>query len=117
MGTAGAGVFDNDAAMDARSDVTRHIRSAIDDFLSSSRFGVEDTESVVGYVALLTGLIETCQASGPSRQEASVWRDKVLAAFDDEIDELDPVPGFKEERRAVIVTTFERFLAACAANE
>jgi hypothetical protein len=116
MGTAGAGVFENDAAMDARDDVTSHITSAIEDFLGAEMFGVEDTESVVAYVALLTGLIETCQANRPGLQKAAGWQGKVLEAFDNEIDELDPAPGFKEERRAVIVTTFERFLTACASD-
>jgi hypothetical protein len=116
MGTAGAGVFENDAAMDARDDVANHITAAIEDFLSAATFGVEDTESVVAYVALLTSLIETCQASGPSPQEAAGWRDKVLEVFDSEIDELEPAPGFKEERRTVIVATFEHFLAACSSD-
>jgi hypothetical protein len=116
MGTFGPGVFDNDAAMDTRDDVTNYIIAGLEDFLGVANFGVEETESVVAYVALLTGLIETCRARGPGLQEATAWQNKVLEAFDNKIDRMGPAPRFKAERRAVIVATFERFLAVCASD-
>jgi hypothetical protein len=46
----------------------------------------------------------------PNKSTVQNWKDKYLAIWDAEIDSLSPMPGFKEQRRKVIIETFDRLL-------
>ena len=50
----------------------------------------------------------------PSPAEVDTVRDRWLAGWDAYIDQLDPKPEFKRDRRAVIRETFARFRSICA---
>jgi hypothetical protein len=46
----------------------------------------------------------------PKPETVSRWADQYLRLYDEQIDKIDPIAGFKEERRQVIVDTYERLL-------
>jgi hypothetical protein len=53
----------------------------------------------------------------PTAETVAYWRDEYLAVWDRHIDGLQPVAGFKEERRAVIAETFGRLIELCRSQE
>lgn len=53
----------------------------------------------------------------PETDEVRRWKEKYLATWDQHIDGLDPAPGFKKERRAVIVKSFNRLITLCKSQE
>ena|SRR5579872_5759533 len=117
MGTWGAGNFDSDAALDYIGEVTGAIEARIEACLADEDASAldEDGEGVLmPSVALLSVLHEHCKAGPPKPEAVLRWKRQYLAIFDDQIDDLDPVPGYKEERRAVIEGTFDRLAAQAA---
>lgn len=110
MGTWGAGNFSDDGALDwLWSDITNPLCKSI------AESG--DHDESMGYiiaakVEVLSILCEQVGAMPPTIQEVAVWRDGYLQAWDGYIDSLEPSPGYKEERREVILTTFARLMAA-----
>jgi hypothetical protein len=46
----------------------------------------------------------------PGSSTVSRWSERYLGLYDREIDSWEPSPGYKEERRQVIVETFTRLL-------
>jgi hypothetical protein len=106
MGTWSSENFGNDAALDLVCSVANNVKKEL-----AAPSGVEDLELVMAAVAILKALIEHCHAPRPDSSEIIALRDKVLAIYDAEIDELDPSPEFKAERRKVIEQTFDEFLA------
>ena len=61
---------------------------------------------VMPSVALIKVLSEHCGAAPPKPDVIEGWRSKYLAISDDQIDGLDPKPGYKAKRRKVIDDTF-----------
>lgn len=59
-------------------------------------------------VDVLALLCEHTPLVPPSPDEVAKWRQVYLDAWNGYIDELDPEPGFKEERFQVIEATFSR---------
>ena len=55
--------------------------------------------------------------SMPEAETIQNWKTKYLAVWDKYIDGLVPKPGFKEERRAVILKSFNRLIALCKSQE
>ncbi|MBI4750570.1 MAG: hypothetical protein HY774_18965 [Acidobacteria bacterium] len=128
MGSFGSGIFDNDSALDVRRDVLDYILAAIKEFIEGDDFGVEDVDSTMGYIAMLTAVLETSQCSeikpgdprllvflksmgqggGPTTHEVTRWKKTILQVYDDEIDELRPDPDYKVEYRANIVAAFSK---------
>ena len=53
----------------------------------------------------------------PEAETIQNWKTKYLAVWDKYIDGLVPKPGFKEERRAVILKSFNRLIALCKSQE
>ena len=118
MGSWGSGNFDSDGAANYLVTVINRLRAEVDEVLTDAdRSSVdEDGEAVVvPTVQIISVLVEHCQAAPPEPAVVSVWRDKYLAIYDAQIDGMDPVPGYKEERRQVIVETFAKLeKQACA---
>ncbi|MFD5728377.1 hypothetical protein ACFWMT_20100 [Streptomyces sp. NPDC058368] len=50
----------------------------------------------------------------PAPEVVRGWRDAYMAVWERTIDGLEPVEGFKDERRAVLVATFDRLAEAAA---
>lgn len=128
MGSFGSGIFDNDSALDARRDVLDYILGAIKEFIEGDDFGVEDVDSAIAYITMLTAVLEASQSSelkpgdpklliflksmgqggGPTMREVAHWKKTILQAYDDEIDELTPDADYKVEYRANIVAAFSK---------
>jgi hypothetical protein len=51
--------------------------------------------------------------SFPESAIAEGWKARYLAAWEASIDGLDPKPGFRDGRRAVIMATFDRLINLC----
>ncbi|MDH6679375.1 hypothetical protein M2284_003597 [Rhodococcus sp. LBL1] len=51
------------------------------------------------------------------RPRPARFRGRMGREWDDNIDELEPSDGYKVERRAVLVSTFERTIALAVARE
>ena len=107
MGIWGPGPFESDEALDYVADVVKKVEEEM-----KEPSGVEDTHVLVTALAVRLAMIQHCHASPPDRSVIEALRDKVLAVYDDEIDQLQPAKGFKEARRAVIEKTFEDLLGA-----
>ncbi|MFN8555797.1 MAG: DUF4259 domain-containing protein [Dehalococcoidia bacterium] len=114
MGTWGPGIFENDGALDYIGQVMLQLEETISTCLATPGAADldEDGESVlVPSVALLSLLSEHTGAAPPSPELVREWREAYVAIFDEQIDHLDPAPGYKEARRQVIVDTFARLEA------
>jgi len=108
VGTFGPGIFENDAALDASADISKHLESIITEFLDDVQ--IEDTESAMGYIAILISVVRDCRGVPPESDKVQTWQRAILGAYDAEIDDLDPKPGYKEARRAVLEATFDELL-------
>src|SRR5262249_31322174 len=105
MGTWGAGNFDNDSALDYMGEVEEELVRRIEDILADEdRCALdEDGEGVLmPTLEMLSVLHEQCHLGLPERETVQRWKAQYLAVFDDQIDGLDPKPGYKEARRAII---------------
>jgi len=112
MGTWGSGNLENDAALDMVGDLLDPARKKIDAFRTSGQATIEDLEEVMACIFVHLVLHDQCAMLGPQRAQADALRTKVLGIYDREIDDLDPDPDYKTERRAVLAETLDRYVAA-----
>jgi hypothetical protein len=113
MGTWGAGNFDSDAALDFIGEQIRRYIAIINEvFAVEYRFRLdEDAEGeLIPSVEILIFLCEHCGGILPSGLDVAAWKQRYLAMYDAQISGLAPVGGYKEERRALIESTFDRLL-------
>jgi hypothetical protein len=114
MGTWEAGAFDSDEVFDfIFEQIDRYIALINEIFADEEyRFRLdEDAEAeLIPSVEILILLCEQCSGVLPEGLDIGAWKRRYLAMYDDQIDGLEPVTGFKEERRAVIEKTFDRLL-------
>ena len=109
MGTWGAGNFQNDQSLDwLWSDVQKPLIEKLNS--ETAKHDESSGEEIMAAVEVLAVLCEQLNADPPKPLEVTAWRDAYLRAWESYIDASDPKPGYKEERRAVIVNTFERLL-------
>ncbi|MBV9469156.1 MAG: DUF4259 domain-containing protein [Abitibacteriaceae bacterium] len=110
MGTWGSGNFENDGALDYVGSIIVELRSRIERCLADEDAVALDEEGeavVVPSVQIIALLCEHCKAAPPEASVVARWKDEYFAVFDEQIDSLEPKPGFKERRRAVILATFD----------
>lgn len=117
MGVWGAGNFGNDAACDfvqhaVVEPLTAQLRRIVD---NPALADPEEDASfeVMAAVEMLAVLGAAVAAHPPSSELVEECRDVCLRGWDEGIDKLDPEPGYKAERRAIIAATFERLLKVC----
>jgi len=114
MGTWGAGNFDSDGASDfIFEQIDRYVALINEIFADEeSRFRLdEDAETeLMPSVEILLLMCEHCNGVLPKGLDISAWKQRYLEMYDAQIDGLEPVVGFKEERRAVIEQAFDRLL-------
>lgn len=116
MGVWGAENFSNDTALDfvataVVEPMTAHLRKVVE---NPALAGPEEYSfEVLAAAEILVVVCEGIDAYPPPSQLVEACRDVCLRGWDEGIDKLDPKPGFKEERRAVIAATFERLLKIC----
>ncbi len=122
VGVTGPDNFDSDRACDFYAlDVLRPLVQAMHRVLvnpESAEADDPDCDKIVAAVEVLAVLGQHIDYAGPPSTElVAACRDAFLERWDAYIDELKPVPGHKEARRAVIERTFERLLAVCRAHD
>jgi hypothetical protein len=121
MGVTGPDNFDSDRACDfLAGDVVRPLVHKMERVLEdpeAAEADDPDCDKIVAAAEVLAVLCEHFPVSPPATAFVERCRDTFLASWDDYIDELAPAEGHKEARRAVIVATFERLLAACRADD
>ena len=112
MGTFGPGNFQNDGALDYVAELAVQLVERINDSLQGRKANPDELgETVlVPSVDILRLLCAHCSAPVPEKTTIQAWKDKYLHIWNSRIDATHPAPGYKEERRAVIVQTFDNLL-------
>jgi len=120
MGVWGAGNFANDEALDYAHDLADQMVEQIESAVASEH-GMEPDEPesfrMMCNVELLWLLGQHVGLSLLESDKVVNWKSKYLAVWEGYIDGLSPEPGYKEERRAVIVESFDRLIALCRSQE
>lgn len=118
MGNWGNGNFDNDTAADHLSMITDRLLTEITEAMSGDPGKIEPDEywgvAVPCNVELLYQLAER-QYVGvmlPTPEVATGWKQRYLEVWDGYIDELVSSAEHQAARRAVLVETFDRLIAA-----
>ncbi|MFV8232630.1 DUF4259 domain-containing protein [Mycolicibacterium fortuitum] len=125
MGVWGPGNFDSDTVADGLGELTNRIIGQIaqefedesdDSALQPDEWG---GEMVPAWLEILIEMVEPPRvgATFPSVATLIDWRDRYLRVWDEYIDELEPEDEYKVERRAVLVSTFERAVALAGRRE
>lgn len=108
MGTWGPGNFEDDTALDWLHDVQRPLIETIETNLRDQ--DERNDHLIMAAVEVLAVICEQLNAVPPEPEQVVNWRDSYLKAWDGYIDNLSPKGDYKQERRAVIVKTFDRVL-------
>jgi hypothetical protein len=120
MGVWGAGNFASDAALDYVHEVVDTMVHQIAEAIASEHGMEPDEDSSTVMVCNVELMCLIGRRVGISMVKAAAvesWKEAYLKVWDGYIDGLKPVPGFKEERRAVIVETFDRLIELCRQRE
>ncbi|WDZ83848.1 DUF4259 domain-containing protein [Micromonospora cathayae] len=116
MGTWGSGNFDDDTAADHLSALTGRLISEVAEAMSGDPVGIEPDEYwgvVVPCNLELLHLLARQKyvgASLPAPETIADWKSRYLAVWDGTIDGLEPSPEYREQRRTVLVRTFDQLL-------
>ncbi|MFE2721961.1 DUF4259 domain-containing protein [Kitasatospora sp. NPDC059327] len=117
MGTWGSGNFDSDTAADHLAELTDRLIDEVERAMSGDRTELEPDEYwgvAVPCNLELLHLIASRDHVGAALPTAATiegWRTDFMAVWERSIDGLAPVPGHKEERRAVLLRTFDGLAA------
>jgi hypothetical protein len=120
MGVTGPENDDSDRAydylaIDVVGPIVGKLRSVLDD-PELAQADDPDCDKIVTAVEVLAVLYAHFDwLSPPATRLVERCRDTFLSEWDTSIDELNPAPGHKEERRAVIVGHFDRLIRICEA--
>ncbi|WP_060887219.1 DUF4259 domain-containing protein [Streptomyces caniscabiei] len=113
MGDWGTGNFENDTAADHLSILTDRLITEVVDAMAGDPVGIEPDEywgvAVPANLELLS-LLARQGYVGASLPEADVvegWKRTYMAVWEGYIDELEVSAGYREERRAVLIRTFD----------
>jgi Domain of unknown function (DUF4259) len=109
VGTWGAGNLDDDSALDWLGGEVDKLVETIQRELSAQD---ESNDTIItAAVEVLALICEQTPAIPPKPAKIAEWRRAHLEKWNSYIDQLDPQPGFKEERQRVISSTFDRLAA------
>ncbi|MEH0638859.1 DUF4259 domain-containing protein [Streptomyces bottropensis] len=113
MGDWGTGNFDSDTAADHLSILTNRLITEVADAMAGDPVELEPDEywgiAVPANLELL-GLLARQGYVGASLPEAEVvegWKKTYMTAWEGRIDDLTPSSGYKDERRTVLIRTFD----------
>lgn len=114
MGTWAHGNFDNDTALDWLAEITGTLLNEIQEAMNSPE-SLEadewDGDTVPCKIELLCVMNENGMTpTWPEKATLEGWKATYLDVWDSSIDELDPDPDYKLQRRATLVKTFDRML-------
>ena len=120
MGVWAAGNFANDEALDYAHELVDRMIEQIEETIGSEH-GLEpdepDSARLMCNIELMWLIGQHVGLSMPEAKMVEGWKAKYLATWDGYIDGLQPKAGFKVERRAVIVESFDRLAAFCKGQE
>ncbi|WP_052852481.1 DUF4259 domain-containing protein [Streptomyces avicenniae] len=122
MGTWGSGNFDNDTAGEYLAGVVGRLVDEVAEAMAGDPVGIEPDEYwgvvVPCNVELLTALADAGHGAGslPTPAVVEEWRRAYIDVWERTIDELEPTPGHRAERRAILDRTFEGLARAAAAG-
>ncbi|GIF80288.1 DUF4259 domain-containing protein [Catellatospora bangladeshensis] len=120
MGTWGSGNFESDTALDHLSIVVDRLVAEVAEAMADDPVTIEPDEywgvAVPCNLELLHVLVQAGYASGslPEAGVVEAWKETFMAVWERTIDDLEPSPAFKQERRAVLNRTFDRLADAAA---
>jgi hypothetical protein len=112
MGDWGTGNFDSDTAADHLSILTDRLIE-VADAMAGDPVGIEPDEywgiAVPANLELLSLLARQgyVGASLPEAEVVAGWKKTFMAVWEGRIDALTPSSGYKDERRAVLIRTFD----------
>lgn len=111
MGTWGSGNFDSDGALDYMGEIMDGLGTRIENTFADESLSYLDEYGeavIVPSVAVMSVLCEQCHAVPPQAVTVTQWKTQYLTLFDDQIEGLGGSAEFNRERRATVVSTFER---------
>lgn len=118
MGVWGAGNFQSDQALDyLGTEIKKPLIDQIGAVLCNPELAQPDERTsarIMAAAEILALLAELLNVGSLHTGWVTLCRDKYLEVWDGYIDKLNPGAGFKEERRSVIVATFERLAQAAS---
>jgi hypothetical protein len=133
MGTWGPGNFENDAAADHLMDLCAPLLTEIEKAmeepasLEPDEYEADIVMANLEIIACLSEHLGRHEHSKlgnflypyvlPSPKKVATWKQAYLAVWDGGIDELDPNPEYKKNRREVIAQTFDRLERLARAHE
>jgi len=121
MGTWGEGNFDNDGALDYMAEITTRLVKTIEETLKDKVMAGldEDGEAkLVPSLDILTTLRENYQHIVlPEAGKIESWKSEYLKIYDEQIDDVALVQGYKEQRRATIEATFDKLINLSRTDE
>jgi hypothetical protein len=113
MGDWGTGNFENDTAADHLSILTDRLITEVTDAMAGDAVEIEPDEywgvAVPANLELLSLLARQgyVGASLPGAEVVEGWKKTYMAVWEGCIDGLAPSPGYKDERRTVLIRTFD----------
>ncbi|MFI8434235.1 DUF4259 domain-containing protein [Streptomyces sp. NPDC079020] len=122
MGTWGSGNFESDTAMDYLSSFIDRLVAEVAEVMDGDPVEIEPDEywgvAVPCQLELLTVLTRAGHTSDTLLRPEQVekWKKQFIPVWERTIDDLGPSRDYKEERRAVLVRTFDQLAEAAAAH-
>lgn len=113
VGTWGFGNFESDDAQDfVDEQIDRFVDIITEVFADEQRFLLDEGAEgqLMPSVEILILLCEHCGALLPQEIDVAAWKRRYLEMYDAQIDGVSAAPGYKDKRRAVIESTFDRLL-------
>ncbi|WP_371661804.1 DUF4259 domain-containing protein [Streptomyces sp. NBC_00280] len=113
MGDWGTGNFENDTAADHLSILTDRLITEVADAMAGDPVEIEPDEywgvAVPANLELLSLLARQgyVGASLPEAEVVEGWKRSYMAVWEGSIDGLAPSSGYKDERRTVLIRTFD----------
>ncbi len=113
MGTWDAGTFDSDAALDYVGDMIDQLTETVNSCFDNDNADLDEggEGKLMPSVSIIGLLSQHCGAAPPKADVVESWRDRYLAIYDEQIDDLDPDPEYKINRRKIIADSFSDLLA------
>jgi len=113
MGTWGVGNFDNDTAADHLSILVARLVAEVRDAMAGDPVELEPDEYHGVTVPCTVEVLTLLRRQGwvgvtlPERAEVQAWKARYLEVWDHAVDDLEPTPEFRAERRSVLERTFD----------
>lgn len=109
MGTWAAGNFASDGALDYVGGLIDQLTNTINECFEEENADLDEggESHLMPSVGIIKILSENCGAAPPKPAVVQKWQKKYLKIYDSQIDDLDPQADYKDDRRKIIVQTFD----------